>query len=299
MLLLFFPEIGQTAQLQWEPHDAFLELGDGERILSRGRVTNVPAVTGNHCTRCNLTVMLLLHDVDLVLGVSWLKQVNPLIDWNAGAMHLCSNGFPRSFLYGQWLESACKIGTVSIIYSSDQLEPLKRPEIQKQISVIRNPCFWEYGSVKPANSGASSAAQGTKCTVQLKTNENDPENQVQCIISMTDDQCNVNQSVPSRQSCISPVQNIRNPSPTKFIQYLSRVQGKPVIKTKSRLEPQRQLMTARGLKKLIKREKEQVFLAVVRCIGPSKVASAAIHSESQGLTEKKKTELVKASGSKR
>ena len=92
------PEVVQTAQLQWEPHDTFLELGNGERVLSRGRVTNVPVVTGNHCTRCNLTVTSLLHQVDLVLGVSWLKQVNPLIDWNAGAMYLFSNGFPQSFL---------------------------------------------------------------------------------------------------------------------------------------------------------------------------------------------------------
>ena len=153
--------------------------------------------------------------------------------------------------------------------------------------------------MKSANSWATSAAQGTKCTVQLKTNENDPENQVQCMISMTEDQCNVNQSVPSRRSCISPVQNTRNPSPTKFIHSLSRVQGKPMIKTKSRLESQRQLMTARGLKKLIKREKEQVFLAVVRCIGRPKIVNAAIHPESQGLTEKKKRELMKASGPKK
>ena len=207
--------------MQWEPHDTFLELGNGERVLSRGRVTNVPVVTGNHCTRCNLTVTSLLHQVDLVLGVSWLKQVNPLIDWNAGAIYLFSNGFPESFLYGQWLESACKIVTVSIIYSSDQLETLKRPEIQKQISVIRNPCFWEYGSVKSANSWASSAALGNKCTVQLKTNDDDPENQVQCIISMTDDQCNVNQSLPSRQSCINTVQKARNSTPPKFVHSLA------------------------------------------------------------------------------
>ena len=43
----------------------------------------------------------------------------------------------------------------------------------KQISVIHNPCFWEYGS----------AAQGNKCIVQLKTNENDVGNQAQCIIN--------------------------------------------------------------------------------------------------------------------
>ena len=282
------PEVAQTAQLQWEPHDTFLELGNGERILSRGRVTNVPVVTGNHCTRYNLTVTSLLHQVDLVLCVSWLKQVNPLIDWNAGALYLFSNGFPGSFLYGQWLESVCKIGTVSTIYSSDQLEALKRPEIQKQISVIRNPCFWEYGSVKSANSWASSAARGNKCTVQLKTNDGDPENQVQCIISMTDDQCNVNQSLPSRQSCINTIRNTRNSSPKKFVHSLSREQGKSVIKTKSPLESQRQLMTARGLKKLIKREKEPVFLVVVCCIGRPKVVNAAIHPESQGLTEKKR-----------
>ena len=98
-------------------------------------------MTRNHCTRCNLTRTSLHHQVDLVLGVSWLKQVNPLIDWNVGTMYLFSNRFLGSFLYGQWLKSACKIGTISIIYSSYQLEAVKRPEIQQQISVIRNPCF--------------------------------------------------------------------------------------------------------------------------------------------------------------
>ena len=90
----------QTAQLQWEPRDTFLELRNGERILSRDHVTNIPIVTHNHCTRCNLTRTSLHHQVDLVLGVSWLKQVNPLIDWNVGAMYLFSNGSPQSFLHG-------------------------------------------------------------------------------------------------------------------------------------------------------------------------------------------------------
>ena len=51
----------EMAQLRWEPHDTFLELGNGERILSRGRVTDVPVVTGDNCTKCNLTVTSLLH----------------------------------------------------------------------------------------------------------------------------------------------------------------------------------------------------------------------------------------------
>ena len=57
-------------------------------------------------------------------------------------------------------------------------------------------------------------------------------------------------------------------------------------------------MTVRELKKLIKREKEQVFLAV-RCIGRPKIVKTTIHPESQGLTEKKKRELLKASGPKK
>ena len=84
-------------------------------VCRQSHVTNIPVVTGNHCTRCNLIETSYIHQDDLVLGVSWLKHVNPLIDWNAGAMYLFSNGFPGSFLYGQWLESACRIGTVSII----------------------------------------------------------------------------------------------------------------------------------------------------------------------------------------
>ena len=74
------PKLVQTAQLQWEPHDTFLGLDNHERIFSRGRATNVLIVIGNQCTRCNLSVTSLPHQVDLVLGVSWLKQVNPLID---------------------------------------------------------------------------------------------------------------------------------------------------------------------------------------------------------------------------
>ena len=38
---------------------------------------------------------------------------------------------------------------------------------------------------------------------------------------------------------------------------------------------------------------------MVRCIGGPKVVNAAIHSEPQGLTEKKKRALMKASGPKK
>ena len=46
----------------------FLELGNGQKYLSRGYVPEVPVVTGGLTVRVGLTVTNLLHDVDLVLG---------------------------------------------------------------------------------------------------------------------------------------------------------------------------------------------------------------------------------------
>ena len=68
----------------------FLEVGNGERVLSWVLVTNVPVGTAEFCTRSNLTVSTVLHQVDLVLGVSWLKVANPLIDRRNGVWYLLS-----------------------------------------------------------------------------------------------------------------------------------------------------------------------------------------------------------------
>ena len=60
-------------------------------------------------------------------------------------------------------------------------------------------------------------------------------------------------------------------------------------------------MATRGLKKLIKREKEQVSIAIVHCTGKPKtrVTNAALHPKSQDLTEKKKRDLMKVPGPKK
>ena len=62
------------------PRDIFLELGNGEKILSRGYIPDVLMVTAGLKVKIGLTVTTLLHDVDLVLGMNWLKFVNPRVD---------------------------------------------------------------------------------------------------------------------------------------------------------------------------------------------------------------------------
>ena len=67
--------------LKGVPRDVFLKLGNGEKILSRGYIPNVPVVTAGLTVKTGLTITNLLHDVDLVLGMNWLKLVNPIVDW--------------------------------------------------------------------------------------------------------------------------------------------------------------------------------------------------------------------------
>ena len=50
-----------------ESHNTFLELGDGKKVLSRGRAVDVPIVTSGFTMKTNLTVSNLLHGVDVVL----------------------------------------------------------------------------------------------------------------------------------------------------------------------------------------------------------------------------------------
>jgi len=56
--------------LSIESHNTFLELGDGKKVLSRGRAVDVPVVTAGFAAKLNLTVTSLLHGVDVVLGMT-------------------------------------------------------------------------------------------------------------------------------------------------------------------------------------------------------------------------------------
>ena len=70
--------------LSVESHHTFLELGDGKKVLSRGRAVDVPVVTSGYTVKMNLTVSRLLHGMDVVLGMTWLKAADPIIRWSTG-----------------------------------------------------------------------------------------------------------------------------------------------------------------------------------------------------------------------
>ena len=61
-----------AVELKGQPQDTFLELGNGQKFLSRGLVPDVSVVIAGLMVRVGLTATSLLHEVDLVLGVNYL-----------------------------------------------------------------------------------------------------------------------------------------------------------------------------------------------------------------------------------
>ena len=108
-----------------ESHNTFLELGDGKKVLSRGRAIDVPVVTSGFTMKTNLTFCNLLNDVDVVLGMTWLKVADPLIRWSTGHVFIPDSVSSFQRIMGQWLDKQVKVGTVKVLSTNEQLESLK------------------------------------------------------------------------------------------------------------------------------------------------------------------------------
>ena len=70
----------------------------------------------SYSMKTNLTVSNLLHGVDVVLGMTWLKAANPLIWWSTRWTAFIPDSiscFQR--IMGQWLDKQVKIGTVKVL----------------------------------------------------------------------------------------------------------------------------------------------------------------------------------------
>ena len=146
--------------LRIESHNTFLELGDGKKVLSRGRAVNVPVVTSGYRMKTNLTVSNLLHGVDVVLGMTWLKVADPLIHWSTGQMYIPDSISSFQRIMGQWLDKQVKVGTVRVLPTNEQLESLKQPSETASIDILKSPAFWAVRRTETHNSWRSSHAQG-------------------------------------------------------------------------------------------------------------------------------------------
>ena len=97
--------------------------------------------------KIGLTVTTLLHDVNLVLVMNWLKLVNPIVDW-CGAKLYVPNAVQTALLKGNWLEDYVKDGTVTVLSSEEELDRLKDKRIKSRIFVLKAPKFWKWQNDK-------------------------------------------------------------------------------------------------------------------------------------------------------
>ena len=75
------PSCMTVAGLQGKRSDTFLILANGQRVLSCGYIPNVLAILLGHTSPVDLIATPLLHNVDVVLGMTWLQSVRPMIYW--------------------------------------------------------------------------------------------------------------------------------------------------------------------------------------------------------------------------
>ena len=150
-----------------ESHNTFLELGDGKKVLSRGRAVDVPVITSGFTMKTNLIVSNLLHGVDVVLGMTWLKVADPLIRWSTGHVYIPDSLSSFQRIMGQWLDKQVKVGTVKVLSTHEALESLKQPSETASIEVLKSPAFWAVRSIDTQNSWRSSRAQGDAVTAKF------------------------------------------------------------------------------------------------------------------------------------
>ena len=137
-----------VAGLSCIPQDTFLELGNGARALSRGMVQGAPLTLAGVTTKTDLTVSRLLHNVDIVLGINWLKSINPLIDWCSGKVYM-PNAIHTALLEGKWLSSEHTICTVRVLSDSAGLQRVQNDQMKNSLASSKfEDEFRERGSTK-------------------------------------------------------------------------------------------------------------------------------------------------------
>ena len=123
------------------PQDSFLELGNGAKALSRGLVQGAPITLAGVTAKTDLTVSRLLYNVDIVLGINWLKSINPLIDWCSGKIYL-PNAIHTALLEGRWLSAEHTTGTVRVLSDSTGLNNVREDQMKNSFAILRTPQFW-------------------------------------------------------------------------------------------------------------------------------------------------------------
>ena len=121
------PATVARCELACEPALLHLELADGTKIKSTQQTQFTNCVVGEAVSQIRFTITNLLSNVDVVLGMDWLEQWNPVIDWRRQIIHVYVNRH-WSQVHGLLMDDTQQIGTVRILDPYSVVSEKKMPE---------------------------------------------------------------------------------------------------------------------------------------------------------------------------
>ena len=152
------PQAVERLQLSTEEELSTLELADGSKFISEGKVPNI-LLTLRSCTfKAQATVAKLFKGLDLILGMTWLEQVNPFINWTAKKLFIQQND-DGSWVQGHWcpelMEAKIKVNSGQSINLNEKIAILKRPTLW---NIASNKLSW-----RKVPQGGSSSTKFMRC----------------------------------------------------------------------------------------------------------------------------------------
>ena len=98
----------------------------------------------------NLTVSRLLHGVDVMLGMTWLKAADPIIRWSTRQVYIPDSISSLQRIMGQWLDKQVKTGTVKVLSTNEELESLKQPSKTASLEILKSPAVLGREEIRDA-----------------------------------------------------------------------------------------------------------------------------------------------------
>ena len=105
------PDTVALCELECQPAEIHLELADGSKVQATQQTLAIPCTVKSAVCNVSFTVTKLLQNVDVVLGIDWLKTWNPVIDWRKQTMYIWVHG-EWCHVNGVLLDAEQQIGTV-------------------------------------------------------------------------------------------------------------------------------------------------------------------------------------------
>ena len=135
------PETVTLCELSCEPALVHLELADGTKIKSTQQTQVTKCTVGNATCKIRFTITKLLSNVDVVLGMDWLAQWNPVIDWRRQVMHIWVNN-QWDYINGVLQDATQAAGSVKII---DDYASVSHVQHSDWV-IMKSPKVWMYNT---------------------------------------------------------------------------------------------------------------------------------------------------------